>query len=426
MPGRTLGPFLQCNYNLPTMSDLDSQIPLRVLFVDHTAKMGGGEIALLNLVCNLDRSFVVPIVLLWADGPLVGRIQPYAETHVLPLSEAVGGAAKDRLGWKSLLQCKAALLACLHVFKVARLARRMKVDVIHTNSLKADIIGGLAGRVARVPVIWHVRDRIDSDYLPSQVVRTFRWLGRIIPDFLIANSQATLATLGVDEGRNVQGKERASVVHDGCNVAPLNETHLPPTGGVRIGLIGRISPWKGQHIFLQAAAQLHPLYPTATFEIIGAPLFFEREYEARLHELCRDLQLTDAVEFAGFVVDVAARIAQLDIVVHASTTGEPFGQVIIEAMAEGKPVVATNGGGVPEIVQDGITGLLVPMGDAPRMAEALIYLLDHPEVAVRMGRDGRERVLARFTIQRTARMVESIYSRVLKTPLPAHREANKC
>jgi glycosyltransferase involved in cell wall biosynthesis len=125
------------------------------------------------------------------------------------------------------------------------------------------------------------------------------------------------------------------------------------------------------------------------------------------------LYLTDAVEFAGFVEDVPARIAELDIVVHASTTGEPFGQVIIEAMAEQKPVVATNGGGVPEIVQDGITGLLVPMGDAPALADALRYLLDHPEIAAQMGREGRKRVLAQFTIQRTARMVESVYRELL-------------
>jgi glycosyltransferase involved in cell wall biosynthesis len=92
----------------------------------------------------------------------------------------------------------------------------------------------------------------------------------------------------------------------------------------------------------------------------------------------RTLRLEEAVEFAGFIEDVPARIAQLEIVVHASTTGEPFGQVIIEAMAEGKPVVGTNGGGVPEIVEDGVTGMLVPMGDAARMTEALTYLWEIP------------------------------------------------
>lgn len=397
------------------MSRSNSQAPVRVLFLDHTAKIGGGEVALLNLILNLDRDFIYPIVSLWAEGPLVERIRPHAETNVLVLPDAVGGATKDRLGWRSLLQCKAAFLACLHVWKVARLARLLRVDLIHTNSLKADVIGGLAGRLARIPVVWHVRDRIETEYLPASVVRIFRWLSRTIPDSVIANSEATLGTLHLDGGSGAGFKPRAKVVHDGCHIAE-REVQPKRNGSPRIGLIGRITPWKGQHIFLQAAAQLHALYPAAKFEIIGAALFSESEYEAHVHELCRTLHLVDTVEFVGFVEDARARMAQLDIVVHASTIGEPFGQVIIEAMAEGKPVVATNGGGVPEIVEDGINGLLVPMNDASRMAQALAWLLEHPDDAACMGRRGKERVLAQFTIQRTARMVESVYREVLQVP----------
>jgi glycosyltransferase involved in cell wall biosynthesis len=411
-----VGTSLLRRLQLPTMPRLDPQNQIRVLFLDHTAKLGGGEIALLNLVRNLDRNFIHPIVLLCEEGPLIDRIRPHAEIYVLQLSEAVGGAAKDRLGWRSLLKCKAAVLACAHILKVARLAKRMRADLIHTNSLKADIIGGLAGRLAQIPVIWHVRDRIEADYLPASVMRIFRCLSRTIPNYLIANSEATLASLHLDDRPVVAHKRRARVVHDGCDIGPEKRAGLQANRGMRIGLVGRISPWKGQHIFLETAALLHPRYPTARFEIIGAPLFSEREYEAHLHELCRTLHLTDTVTFAGFVEDAPARIAQLDIVVHASTIGEPFGQVIIEAMAEQKPVVATNGGGVPEIVKDGITGLLVPMGDAYSLAQALTYLIDHPEVAARMGYQGRERVLAQFTIQRTARMVESVYCEVLRIP----------
>jgi glycosyltransferase involved in cell wall biosynthesis len=392
------------------MTYTDRRIPIRVLFIDHTAELGGGEIALLNLVRNLNRSFIYPVVLLFADGPLVNRIRPYAETHVLPLSKSVSRAAKDGLGWRSLLECKAALQTGAHIFRVARIARRLGADLIHSNSLKADIIAGLAGRLARIPTVWHVRDRIEADYLPRPVVRVFRSLSRIIPSCVIANSQATLTSLHL----NGESSRRARVVHDGCSVSPARE--VQQNSAIRIGLIGRISPWKGQHIFLQAAATLHPVYPTARFEIIGAALFSEREYEAHLHELCRALGLEEAVEFAGFIEDVPARIAELDIVVHASTTGEPFGQVIIEAMAEQKPVVATNGGGVPEIVEDGVTGMLVPMGDAARMAEALSYLLLNPEVAAQMGRDGRARVAAQFTIRKTARMVEAVYREVLRVP----------
>jgi len=394
--------------------------PVRVLLIDHTAKIGGGEIALINLVRHLDTSRVVPIVLLFAEGPLVDRIEAYAETHVITLADSVGQTKKDGLGWISLMRVQAIWLIIVQVWRVARFARRMRVDLIHTNSLKADIIGGLAAWISGIPLIWHVRDRIEPDYLPPLVVRLFRYLSHNLPDFVIANSTSTLATLQLDGKR--RGTAIASgidtdggirVVHDGCHVETLQDGMATRNKEHRIGLIGRISPWKGQEIFIKAAALLHARHPLAKFEIIGSALFSERAYEDSLHALCLKLGVESAVEFVGFVDDVRARIAQLDIVVHASITGEPFGQVIIEGMAEQKPVVATNGGGVPEIVEDGVTGLLVPMGNSEKMAEAIDYLLLHPEEAARMGVLGRQRVQARFTIQKTARMVEDVYREVL-------------
>ncbi len=393
-------------------------MPLRVLYLDHTAKIGGGEIALLNLLRHLDRSLVFPIALLFMEGPLRERLVGCCDTHVIPLSDSALTAKKDGLGWRSLLQLQASLSVLLQIWRVVRFARKMEIDLIHTNSLKADIIGGIAARIAGIPVVWHVRDRIETDYLPKIVVRVFRLLSQNLPDFVIANSSATLATLHLDKKRKgVPVDANGRVVHDGCNVVSIKDGSEVSKTTVRIGLIGRISPWKGQDIFIKAAALLKAKHPQAKFEIIGAALFAERAFEADLRKLCDDLKLNDTVEFAGFVENVPSRIAELDIVVHASTTGEPFGQVIIEGMAEQKPVVATNGGGVPEIVQDGITGLLVPMGDALRMAEAIDYLLTHPDEATEMGVRGRERVQTHFTIQKTARMVEAVYGEVFGRPL---------
>jgi glycosyltransferase involved in cell wall biosynthesis len=392
----------------------------RVLYIDHTAEIGGGEIALLNLVRNIDSRRILPIVLLFSDGPLVEKMRNHAETHVLKLEPQVVKMAKDALGWRSLFKLRAAWFTFRHVFRVMRFAKKARVEIIHTNSLKADLIGGLAARLAGIPVVWHVRDRIESDYLPGLVVKVFRFLCRTIPNFVIANSSATLGTLhlvgkrgGLAIASRIDLASFTGVVHDGCEVERLPRPRMRRGEATRIGLIGRISPWKGQHIFIQAAALLHARYPSARFEIIGAPLFAEQEYERKLHGLCEDLGVGAAVEFAGFVDNVSSRLAQLDIVVHASTVGEPFGQVIIEGMAEQKPVVATNGGGVPEIVVHGETGLLVPMGDAVAMADAIDFLLKNPEAASQMGLRGRERALSLFTIQKTARKVEGVYDELL-------------
>ena len=389
---------------------------IRVLYIDHTARLGGGELALANLVHFINRDQVEPIVLLFEDGPLAGRLRPETETHIISLDASVSNAQKDGLGVGSVLKLKTVWLTLLQVAKVLKFIRTTKPDVIHTNSLKADLIGGVAGRLAGIPVVWHIRDRIDSDYLPGSVVAVFRFLSRTIPAFVIANSKATLETIQLD------GRRPSAAIGSGVNLHKYKEDAKTVASTVanenkqaepRLGLVGRISPWKGQHIFLKAAAEILKCHPTATFELIGSALFDEKAYEDSLHELCATLQIEKAVRFVGFVEDVPGQISKLDILVHASTTGEPYGQVIIEGMAAGKPVIATNGGGVPEIVVDHVTGILVPMGDSAKMAEAIEYLLDNPQIMASMGRLGRERVLEHFTVENTARRVEEVYRQVL-------------
>jgi glycosyltransferase involved in cell wall biosynthesis len=393
--------------------------PARVLFFDHTAALGGGEIALYNLVRHLDPKLVKPLVLLSADGPLADRLRSDVETHILPLTERVTKSRKESLGIRSLLRVNDIATLAAYTVKVARFLRSNSIDLIHTNSLKSDVIGGVAGRLVGCPVLWHIRDRIEDDYLPNSVVHALRALSRWVPNYVVANSAATLATLRLPTGRTQQNgtcsNTRFTVVHDGLDSQMIDSVCKSRTACVpTIGLIGRICPWKGQHIFLQAAAHVIRAFPEALFKIIGAPLFGEQAYDSEMRQLTSDLGLDLNVEFMGFRSDIAKAISELDLVVHASVTGEPFGQVIIEAMAAGKPVVATNGGGVPEIVKDGHTGILVPMGDPEAMATAICKILTEPLLAAQMGNCGRERVKQHFTIQETAEKIVAVYGRLLE------------
>jgi len=271
---------------IPLSSQLafEAKPPIRVLFFDHTAALGGGEIALANLISHLDTKKIKPVVVLAAEGPLADRLRSTTETYVLPLPAGVTGQKKDGLGFASLFRVREALSVFRYVCQLARFMRSHDVTLVHTNSLKADIIGGLAARLAGIPVVWHVRDRIEDDYLPKCVVRIFRRLARVIPNYVIANSGATLRSL-----RPRKGTRNISVISSGCELG------------------GKFA-----------------------------------------------LGIESIVRFTGFPGDVQRALAELDLVVHASTRAEPFGQVIIEAMAAGEPVVATDGGGVPEIVDDGV------------------------------------------------------------------------
>jgi glycosyltransferase involved in cell wall biosynthesis len=381
--------------------------------------LSGGEIALLHLVTHLDRSRFEPVVLLSSHGPLEGKMRDAGiETHVLPLAPSVVEARKDHLDRHALTRVRDLARLLKYSAAVAGLLRKRKVDLLHTNSLKADIIGGLAGRLARVPVLWHIRDRIEEDYLPPKVVRVFRRLCRILPSFVIANSAATLHSLRLPQGEREHGR----VVHDGIPIPPItahSNGKEYSQAAPRIGIVGRISQWKGQHIFLQAAAVVQQEFPQARFQIIGSALFGEEKYERSIREEARTLGLNGNVEWLGFRTDVPELIKALDVLVHASVVGEPFGQVVVEAMVESKPVIATRGGGIPEIIVDGVSGLLVPMNDAPAMSDAILKLLRNPEQAECLGNAGRVRVEEYFSIERTARAVERAYAKVLCLSEPA-------
>ena len=380
--------------------------------------MGGGEIALLNLILSLDTDRYRPLVALATDGPLADKLRAGGiDVAILPLDSALRETRKDSLGVGSLLKLRQAGLLLSYSRRLAHWARARGVDLIHTNSLKSDIYGGLAGRLAGIPVLWHIRDNINGQYLPPVVASAFRLLSRLLPNRVVANSESTLHQLWprrTRPGHVIYSGTPTQVVHDGY----VEDTIIspPPEHGEKwgrppvIALIGRIAEWKGQHVFLRAAETVHRQFPDAKFWIIGAPLFGEFEYEKSLHALTEQLGLAECVEFLGFRADVSALMPDIDVVVHASILGEPFGQVVIEGMAASKPLIATNGGALPEIVQDGVTGLLVAMGSAEEMAAALVRLLADPAQARVMGQAGKRRVERLFTIRHTVSKLEAVYA----------------
>ena len=391
----------------------------RILYLDHTAAIGGGEIALLNLLQHLDRTVYDPVVVLFSEGPLTALSRNSdIETHILPLSRAIVNTRKESLrGW-GLMRFAALGALLAHVGRLVAFIRAGKYDLIHTNSLKSDIIGGMAGRITGRTVLWHVRDRVDADYLPAIAVAGFRAACCLLADFVVTNSKATMELLHPtlhDVFGRAAADERMRVVHDGVIHGAFLD--LPPAAKIRsIGLVGRISPFKGQDIFIRSAANVLECYPDCHFKIIGAALFNEDGYEREIRQLVRDLNLEQAVEFTGFRSDVVEAISELDVLVHASVTGEPFGQVIVEGMAAGKPVVATNGGGVPEIVENGVTGFLVPMRDSNALTDAICELVSDRDKAVQMGLRGQQRVREHFRIENTAAKMDSLYKAIF-----AHR-----
>ena len=393
---------------------------LRVCYLDHTAKLSGGEIALARLLETIDRKAIDPWVILAEDGSLAERLRAIGiRVDIVPLSDTVLDVRKDSVQSGIFSKVGLILQVLAYGFKVAALIRTQPVDIIHTNSLKSDIYGMLVSRLCRVPLIWHIRDHIDVTYLPSFAVKMMRFLAARVPAFVIANSQSTLDQLHlavakpgavVPSGVDPQGE----VVYDGIasGIPPLASDTLM-TGPLRIAIVGRLAGWKGQHIFLEAASKLVEAGIDAQFLIAGTAMFGEDSYVAELHSQVDRLGLQGKVQFLGHVDPIEAFLPTVSILVHASTSPEPFGQVVIEGMAAGIPVVATDGGGVKETVVHGETGLLIPMGNAQALADALRMLIDRPELRAKLSTKGRQRVLRHFTASITARKVERVYREVL-------------
>jgi glycosyltransferase involved in cell wall biosynthesis len=236
-------------------------------------------------------------------------------------------------------------------------------------TLKAHLLGGLAGRLAGARVVWHVRDHLASPYLPAAAVPLVRLAARAVAHRVVAVSASVARTVG---------RSDVVVVRQGVRT-PEEATERPPGGPPRVGLVGRIAPWKGQDVFVAAAARLAPELPDAEFVLAGSALFGEEGYERELRAQVTRLGLDDRVRFLGFRDDVWEVYRELDVVVHASTQPEPYGNVVLEAMACRRALVAAAAGGVLELVDHGRTGLLVPPGDPEALADAVGRLLRSPE-----------------------------------------------
>jgi glycosyltransferase involved in cell wall biosynthesis len=229
---------------------------------------------------------------------------------------------------------------------------------------------------------------------------------------------AALARDGMDASK-------LHVIHNGID--PERFRPLLDSGQVRrkfnlpadaplVVVVGQLTPWKGHDVLLNAWGELRKRPSQAMLLIVGSALWSDdAKWEDRLKSLADELELDGSVRFLWRQSDVASIVGAASILVVPSLA-EPFGRVALEAMALSKPVVGTNAGGLPEVVADGVTGLLVPPADAKALADAMERLLTDAQLAEQLGRAGAARVRQSFHINRTAQLTQDVYDRLLQTP----------
>jgi glycosyltransferase involved in cell wall biosynthesis len=300
--------------------------------------------------------------------------------------------------------------------RLATLARRMRADVIHTNGMKAHLLGGLAGRLAGVPAIWHLRD-----FPPAgRPGRLFARAVRRLPRLVLVVSETVARAVRPADGRTppvvtLYDPLDTRRFRSGLSGAGFRRELGIGPGVPLVGLVAHLTPWKGHELFLDMACAVRDSGSPARFVVVGGPIYDTNGhagYADRLYRRANQLGLTNRVSFVGVRTDVPRILAALDVLVHCPTAPEPLGRVLVEAMAVGRPIVAARCGGIPEIVEDGVTGLLVEPGDGPGFVSAVIRLLEDPAFGERLAHEGRRRVDARFAVKTHVKTVLGAYRAV--------------
>lgn len=381
---------------------------MNVLYINHTSKISGAEKVLIDLFTKLDREKFTPIVACPKNGELVKKIKLLGIETVLIKIKVL----KRTLNPLYLILFIFA--AIITTIKLTYLIKLRNVKLIHANSFTACLFSSIAGIITHTPLVWHMHDLIT----PRLFNRIFIRSAGLMANRVIATTETMKNNL-VMTGVN---PEKIVVNCCGINLRKYNPTSTN-RGKIReefnisedaplIGIIGQLTPWKGHREFLKAASIVIRKYPSAKFLIVGESIFEERNYKLELQELVNTLALSAKVIFSGFREDVPDIMASLSILVNASCS-EPFGLTIIEAMAIGKPVVATNAGGVREIINDGVDGILVPPKDPEKLAQAILRILDEPMRGKEMGEAGLKSVTERFSLERFTQETQRIYDQLL-------------
>jgi glycosyltransferase involved in cell wall biosynthesis len=359
--------------------------------------VGGAERHVTTLMPNLDRArFAAAVVCVGAEGALFGEL--------------------IRTGTKATALHRSRRQALRAVADLVGEMRSFAPDVVITRGYSAEVLGRIAATVARVPhnVVW-VHNH--GDGTPRGAVRRIvdRVLDRVTTAYFgVAQAQAQYM---VDELHCPP--EKIHIIYNGVDpdrFDPTDDRRAVAEFGIGssdrvVGIVAALRPEKDHSTFLRAARLTVDRVPTAKFLIVG-----EGPMRAEIERHVEVLGLGDRVTLTGCRSDVPAVLRALDVVVLSSYSVECFPMALLEAMAAGRPAVCTAVGGVPELVDEGVTGFLVPARDPSALADRLVGLLTDDELARRMGKAARVRVEEKFSLRGSAEAAERALAELVALP----------
>jgi glycosyltransferase involved in cell wall biosynthesis/GT2 family glycosyltransferase len=361
---------------------------VRILFYESSSGFGGSSRAVSYIIDYLDYNKFHPFLVIKNYGPQFDKIK-----KVVPIK------LKSYRGHLNIIS---------EVLNLLRLITSKKISIVHINTnISTGIPAILAAKLTGVFSVCHIRET-------RALIKRERIFSHLVDKFIILNKDALLIY-----NRDIK-KDKLSIIYDGLDLEEFKDVEsnfrqeFNLDSHPIVAVLGRIVEGKGQKEFVLACREAIRIIPRAKFLIIGEAKGAEDAYYNDLIELVYREGLDKNVIFTGWRNDIANVISSLDVLVLPSTTyKEGLPNSIIEAMALSKPVVATDIAGPSDIVADGETGFLVPAGDIKAMAEKIVYLLNNPDIAKRMGEVGRKRAQELFDIKKQVKKIEAIYEEVL-------------
>jgi len=381
----------------------------RILFFDHTAKMSGGERSLLLILEKIDKKKFHPFLVTPQTGEFTYEAERLGiERYLVHIPSFVLKRKRSNTGLFFLVLSLVATIPA--IILLAIYAKKHRICIIYTNSQKAHLIGLCAGMLSNIAVVWHFRDILSSS-IARQVVKG---LGLIFTYRIIAISEAVASQFK----RAGYLSKKVSVVYNSIDVegfkrkcresiTNLKEEYELPEDAKIVASIGQIARWKGQEYLIRAAHELTKRFDNAYFFIIGKRFFGGEDYEKEIKKLLYDLKLGQRVFFTGYRSDIPGIMSDIDILVHTPQEPEPFGRVLIEAMAAGTPVVAFDTGAAKEVLPDNM-GMLVPAFDTKTLVKAISKLLKNDKLYQKTAQRAREYVKEKFDFPRLLRSIESV------------------
>jgi glycosyltransferase involved in cell wall biosynthesis len=371
-------------------------MPARVMYVVDHLQFGGVQTHLVQLLSRLDRRRFAPAVCALKAH---GELRPAVEQMGVPVLD--GGLGRSLMGPGGVRV----------VVRLARLFRAYHVDVAHAYLFHPNVLAPIAARLAGVRGT--VVSKRSLDRYPSLLPRYAVKLGNALAARVMVNADAigqfVAAEEGCPRGKMVlipNGVREEALRPPGDRYAKRRELGLPPEAPV-VGAVSRLAWKKGIRHLLEATPRILEAVPDARVVIAGdGPLRAELEAQAAA------LGVRDRVLFLGSRPDTIEVIAAFDVFVLPSVV-EGMSNALLEAMAVGRPAIATDVGGNPEVVVDGETGLIVPASDPHQLAASIQKLLEAPEMAAEMGAAGRRRVIERYQIDAMTRRIEELYDSLL-------------